>query len=247
MQNRKLSKEAVTGTMAIGILESEPAEANPTPKQQRETDHFVFYCTDQDVKALDDLVDSLENCYEKVTSDLGKAPSDKTRVDIYPDIKTYHDAIGRPSAPDWAVGEARSGCIYVVSPLNPGPAHNYDDIIIIAVHEYTHIVVEQFNRCQPTYLNEGIACYEAGQTSSIYSIKNDMTQGTLPSLTELENYSSLSDPYTYSRIYIDFVVETFGFDKVVSLLEGKSQTEVFGISTEQLNEKWIAFLIHYVA
>ena len=231
-------------------LASEPTDA---PALQKETEHFAFWCTNQDVEALEALAEALEGCYDRVTSDLGKAPSGKTEVHIAPGLKAYHNMIGRPNAPDWSAGEAYNGAIYMVSPLNPGPAHKYDDMIILAVHEYVHVVVEQFGRRQPPYLNEGIACYEAGQNGNCeYYVRNDTGNGTLPALTDftdLESFSKKKDSgkaYAYAYLYINFIVDTSGFDTVIFLLEGKSQTEAFGMSMEELNEKWMDYMASYV-
>lgn len=223
-----------------------PIDSATTSILQRETDHFLFYCTDRDTQALDDLSETLEDCYERVTSDLGKVPSGKTRIYISPDLETYHNVVGRPNAPDWSVGTAGNGEVYIVSPLNPGPTKDYDDMLTVAVHEYVHVVVQEFGRWQPSYLDEGIACYEAGQFGSPkHYIPIDIANGTLPSLTDLETSNNSTILYTYGPAYVDFVAKTFGFDKVVSLLEGKSQEEVFGMSMEELNEKWMDYLLSY--
>lgn len=215
-------------------------------KQQRETEHFVFYCTDQDVEALDDLEASLEGCYERTTTDLGKAPSGKTRVNIYPDIDSFHNATGRPNAPATSVGSGMNGVVYITSPLNPGPNHGYKSIIQIAVHEFVHIIVEQFHRSQPSYLNEGIACYETPGQTNIAISQEDIEQDTLPSLSTLETLNSSSNSrynvYTYGPAYVIFIEKSFGFDKVISLLEGKDRSTVLGVSDSELNELWLAFL-----
>ena len=228
---------------------------NPALDQQKETEHFVFCCTNQDVEILETLAEALEGCYSRVTSDLGKALSEKTKVYISPNLRAYHEMIGRPDDPDWSVGQGHDSAIYMVSPLNPGPAHTYDDMLPVVVHEFTHVVVaENFGRKVPTYLNEGIAYYEAGQgKGSGYYVQADRRDETLPSLKEMDgwkSYVNMSDydagrAYAYGGIYVNFVVEKFGFDSVVSLLEGKPQTEAFGMSMEEANEKWMDYLASY--
>ena len=187
--------------VAIGTPFALAAGSNEM-KQQRETEHFVFFCTDQDAKALDDLEASFEGCYDRVTSHLGVTPPGKTRVNVYPDIQSFHNAVGRPNDPDWSVGEARNGMIYMTSPLNPGPEHTYDNIIITAVHEFVHIVINQFHRSQPSYLNEGLASYEAGQDGGgVYDIQMDMRSNTLPSLTTLQTMGSFSSIQSQYNVY----------------------------------------------
>lgn len=245
MKKRVLSL-ALALALAVPAAIAPASAASAGLKQQRETEHFVFYCTDQDVEALDDLVESFEGCYERVTTDLGRAPSGKTRINIYSDIQSFHNAMGRPNDPDWSVGEAKNGAVYMTSPLNPGPQHNYNSIITVAVHEYVHTIVELFGRHQPTYLNEGIATYEAGQKASQYIIQNDTENDSLPSLSRLASFQSLSSDsskmYTYGYAYVDFIVKNFGFDKVISLLEGKDRSTALGMSEDELNEAWLAYL-----
>ena len=227
---------------------------NPALGQQKETEHFIFYCTDQDVEILEVLAETFEGSYDRITSDLGKEPPEKIKVYISPNLMVHHNAIGRPDDPDWAAGEGRDMCLYMVSPLNPGPAHTYGDMFPIAVHEFTHVVARLFNRRQPSYLSEGIACYEAGQgEGSWYYVQQDKGAGTLPFLEEMDGWKSFVNmsgydagrAYAYGGIFVDFVVEEFGFDAVVSLLEGKPQTEAFGMGMEEANEKWMEYLESY--
>lgn len=249
-----MKKRLMSILLALALLV--PAMALPASaasaqlKQQRETEHFVFYCADTDLEALDDLEESFEGCYQRVTTDLGKAPSGKTRVNIYPSLQAFHNAMGRPNDPDWSVGEAKSGAVYMTSPLDPGPQHSYQSIITVAVHEYVHIVIEQFHRSQPSYLNEGLAAYEAGQGDNVkYTVQQDAEKNALPSLSTVASLNAFNNSkyniYTYGYAYVEFIVERFGFDKVIALLEGKSRSEVLGMSESELNEAWLTFLKTY--
>lgn len=210
--------------------------------KQRETEHFEFYCTDQDVKALDDLVKSFEGCYDRVTADLGKAPSGKTKVNIYPDIQSFHSTMGDPNGADWFVGQAKNDEVYMTSPLNPGPAHTYDELIQIAVHEFTHIVINLFGNV-PIYMHEGVACYEAGQYSGKYQelsafITNQMQNNKVPSLSTLESADSSTEGlYEYSYAFVDFIARRYGFDKVIELLEGKPEA-LSNIRSSAFNQQW---------
>lgn len=252
LRDGKRFYQTTSGTYILCDCLEFPSLATTEPTPQKETEHFVFYCTVQDIGVLDKLEESFEGCYERTTTDLGKAPAGKTNVYVYPDLQSLHNAEGRPDDPDWSCGEAWNGSVYMVSPLNPGPAHDYDDMFEVAVHEYVHVIVQQINQRQESYLDEGIACYEAGQKGSPYYVRNDIAYGTLPALTDLladEGFLYVSDAgkaYAYAYIYIDFIVKTFGFDSVIALLSGKSQTEAFGVSMEEANRKWIDFLNAYV-
>jgi len=214
--------------------------------KQKETEHFEFAAMDQDKDAVEDLAKALEDCYERVTADLKKTPTGKTIVEVYPDLASYHRAIGQPNAPDWSVGQYTSsdGRIRMVSPNNPGPSHDYEGMLEVAVHEYVHRIVDLFGRRQPIYLNEGIAAYEAGQGQNVGAfVKDQMPKNKVPSLSLLEKYNSNSEGlYQYGYAYIHFVTESYGFDKVISLLEGKSRTQVFGKDEQTINREWWDFL-----
>lgn len=246
MKKRSLSLLLALALVLTSAITPAFAATTADLKQQRETEHFVFYCMDQDVKALDDLAEALEGCYERTTTDLGKMPSGKVKVNIYPDIDSFHNAMGRSNAPDWSVGEAKNGALYMTSPLNPGPAHNYDDMLQIAVHEFVHIIINLFGNV-PSYLHEGVACYEAGQnrydTLSSY-IAGQMDQNKVPSLSSLEKYNSSSEGiYQYGPAFVDFIARCYGFDAVVALLEGKSLATATGkdgasMQNQSFNEFW---------
>ena len=246
MKKRSLSLLLALALVLTSAITPAFAATTAALKQQRETEHFVFYCMDQDVKALDDLAEALEGCYERTTIDLGKTPSGKVKVNIYPDIQSLHNAMGRPNAPDWSVGEAKNGALYMTSPLNPGPAHDYDGMLQIAVHEFVHIIINLFGNV-PSYLHEGVACYEAGQnryeTLSSF-IASQMAQNKVPSLSSLEKFNSSSEGmYQYGPAFVDFIARIYGFDAVVALLEGKSLAAATGrndasMQSQSFNEFW---------
>ena len=119
----------LASTLLLPAAVAPASAASSGLKQQRETEHFVFYCSDGDVEALDDLEESFEGYYDRVTTDLGRAPSGKTTVNVYPSVQAFHNAMGRPNDPDWCVGEAKHGRVYMTSPLNPGSHHDYGSII----------------------------------------------------------------------------------------------------------------------
>lgn len=246
-----MKKKLLSLALALALVLTSaitPAFAATTAdlKQQRETEHFVLYCMDQDVKALDDLAEALEGCYERTTTDLGKAPSGKVKVNIYPDIDSFHNAMGRPNDPDWSVGEAKNGALYMTSPLNPGPSRDYDGMLQVAVHEFVHIIINLFGSV-PSYLHEGVACYEAGQNdyqSLSAFITRQWNENKVPSLSSLEKFNSSSEGmYQYGPAFVDFIARCYGFDAVVALLEGKSLATAIGkdgasMQNQSFNEFW---------
>lgn len=99
--------------------------SDETMELRKETAHFGYYCRKADTRCLKDLAGSLEQNYVRITSDLEYEPDYKVKVYIYKDIKTFHQAIKMPFAPDWVIGSAVGNTVKMVSPINPGKVHNY--------------------------------------------------------------------------------------------------------------------------
>jgi hypothetical protein len=129
------------------------------------TAHFELISFDNDTGFLSALGAALESCFARITAALDAAPLTPVRVFIYPDLESFHRAIGMPDAPDWIVGNTMDGDIHIVSPNGAG-TRTLDDMQTVLIHEFVHIVT----RCLsgdiysvPCWLTEGVAVYEAGQ------------------------------------------------------------------------------------
>ena len=152
--------------MLISILLFGCVEKSDTIKLRHESKHFRYISTKTDKEILSDLEENLESNYDRIANDLNVTLDKKINVTIYPNINEFHKATGYIDAEDWLVGFARDGEIFMVSPLNPGSIHNYESLMKVIVHEYTHILVEKINKNTDIYLNEGIAVIEANQMDS---------------------------------------------------------------------------------
>ena len=127
---------------APGATTPGPAGASlplPSLSLQLETTHFTFYSIDADHPALPEMADLLESRVEDVTADLAVTMPVRIRVEVYPDLASFHAVSPMPNAPDWFVGQALgSALIRIVSPRNPGPAHSHQSILLGVVHEFVH-------------------------------------------------------------------------------------------------------------
>ncbi len=215
--------------------------------QQMETEHFVFHYSVKEAnapKVLSDLKKSFEGCYGRVTTALKQVPAGKSDVYLYPDISSYHTAFSWQNLPSSSVGQYYNGAVYMASPANPGTEHTYSDCITIAVHEFVHLVIDLFGRRQPTYLNEGLASYMAGQTGSLYYVREDVRAKRPLSLSEVEAIASFDGGrlYGYGHAYVDFIVKNFGNDAIIGLLEGQDRETLLGQTAERLNQRWLTYL-----
>lgn len=224
------------------------SEDPKTIKLRKESDHFNYYSTKTDKESLDDLKEQLESNYERISKDLQVTLDEKIKVTIYPDISDFHKAIGMMAAEDWLVGVARNNEILMVSPLNPGSVHTYETLMKVIVHEYTHILVSNINYNTDVYLNEGIAVVESNQidNNTKYYLKEAAKAEKLPSIDEMKNYyGKLEQPYFLSGGFVDFIINNYGYDIIIKLIEKPADIELItGESKEELVARWKEYILN---
>jgi hypothetical protein len=217
--------------------------------QQQESEHFKYYFEAQDETVIPVIKEKLENGYEKIVTDLQLNLAHKIDIRVYPDLIKFHQAINYPDAPDWIVGVGGSD-IKIVSPLNPGSAHSYSYMIdYVLLHEFTHVCTYEINSSiSNAWLLEGIAIYEAGPPfgDSASLVKSYNKFGKLPSFRDLEPFYSFADNngYNYSITIIDYIVLTYGFDKLLMFLKNPDNYSIFnGCTKAELEVGWQAYFM----
>lgn len=217
-------------------------------KLQKDTEHFLFYCTKQDVSCLNDFSQILEENYQRVCNDLGYFVKDKIKIKIYPDLQTFHNETKNPGAPDWFVGQAKNGEILLTSPLNPGPAHDYRSLQKAIVHEFTHIVLYDINFPIPIWLNEGIASFEADQMDENQRnyIAMKIKANHIPNIKDLETDwigFAYRGGYEWSYTIVELGIHDYGREKVREWVRnGGNIKTTFGINDDKFQEEWICFI-----
>ncbi len=215
----------------------------------RETDHIKIYCTQQDASCIDNVTQAIEAKYSKISSDLAFSLTTKIQINVYPDLDTYHAALGDPDLPDWVVGDTEfSGIINMVSPLNPGPTHDYQGMLSVAVHEVTHAFALTINPHIPRWLNEGLAAFEAGQMDEnrrnyiIQKVKNNQFPKFEGFNTNSIQFGNIGG-YQWCYTIIEFAVNTFGIEKLPKWVRsGGNFQSTFGISEEAFRAQWMDYL-----
>ena len=149
----------------------------------------------------------------------------KVKIEIYPDLKAYHAAVGRPDAPDWSVGSVSGFGIKMVSPLNSGGVHTYEAMLQIITHEFTHVVERTLNPNMGTSLRwlwEGTATYEAKQINGVSNtVKSKIQSNSIPSLKQLEGSSTEFGNlggYQFSYTIAEYIIKTYGYNKLRALI-----------------------------
>jgi hypothetical protein len=222
----------------------------------KESQHFKFYSTNGDIKVLDSLAITLEKNYSRITNHLRIQIDKKINVKVFPNVKSFHAAINYPDAPDWVVGSCIGYELFMVSPLNPGSVHTYESLMQVIVHEFVHIAV--YYACGnkvvtglPKWLNEGYAQYEAGQVNEHIrkSVESSLREKAPPTWTQLDTASAMEfgymNGYGLSVTIVEFLVVTYGIDKLVSLIKEPENIEtIYGLPENTLEKQWIQYLKH---
>jgi hypothetical protein len=211
----------------------------------KESQHFNFYSTNADVKMLDSLAITLENNYSRITNHLGIQIDKKINVKVFPNLKTFHLAINYPDAPDWVVGSSNGDELMMVSPLNPGSIHTYESLMQVTVHEFVHIAVSYARG------DKGYAQYEAGQINEHIRkiVESSVIAKTPPTWTQLATASVMEfgnmNGYSLSVTIVEFLVVTYGIEKLVLLIKEPENFEnIYGLSENTLEKQWIQYLKH---
>lgn len=222
----------------------------------KESRHFKFYSTTDDIAALDSLADRLEGNYSRITNRLGIKIDKKINVKVFPDVKAFHAAINYPSAPDWVVGTLSADELWMVSPLNPGSKHTFESLMQVIVHEFTHLAVyfalgEKPAAEIPQWLNEGYAQYEAGQINepTRRSVKSWLSTKEPPTWAQLNSVSSAEfgnmNGYGFSSMIVEFLVVKYGINKLVLLIkEPENMEQIYDLPKDSLEKQWVQYLKH---
>lgn len=216
---------------------------SPTDYVTLEREHFVVNYTQRDKTVIPDIVAALEGKYATVVGDLRPSKQPVIQITIHPDLTAFHRAIGAPpDAPSWVVGRtAADGSIQMVSPRNPGPSHNYQSIIQVAVHEMVHSVCLNLNPrlADMTWLSEGIALYYAGQFRDPKTMPY-LQRSEFPSLDEL---NTTTKHYDVGYVLIEFIVGGWGTGAVRDLVAaGGNIPDVLGITVSDFESQWHQFI-----
>ncbi len=156
--------------------------------------------------------------------------------------------------PSWTGGQAFPDQDIVIIGISPDDLAWGTDAI---VHELTHVLVGHLTfSCLgdvPTWLNEGLAVYSEGELdkSSKDQLDQAIRDDTLLSVRSLSGgFSEVSDKayLSYSESYslVNFLIETYGQDKMTSLLVAlrdgmtidEALKQTYGFDVDGLEDAW---------
>lgn len=214
---------------------------------QKENRHFKFYSTNEDKLVLIDLENILEKNYTSLTNKFNVTFSSPIIIKIYPTLLDLHNSLPLKNLKKWNVGCLFNNEILMISPLNPGKFHTYDSLIKVIIHEFIHLIISKITLNAPLYLNEGLAIFHANQLNkgNKFYLKCKAKVSLLPSISKIEeNPFSFSQPYFLVGSLAEFLIHTYGYNKVLFLLTASMPLDKFlNISYSTLNKNWRNFIL----
>jgi hypothetical protein len=218
---------------------------------RKETNHFIIDYTEFDQLCIAKVSEVLEDNYDRITTNFKQQLEEKLIIELHPDHKQLHIALGFPDAPDWVRGGLGIGKIAIASPLNPPPGSEFHNVLNTAVHEFVHIIVNRINENTPRWLNEGIAGYEAKDNNEnwiIKTVKSGLLNNTVPNFNDLDTGDDFEtffnrDGYQYSYTIVEAIVNLFGYNKLCSLIKSPSNyVATLGVTEAELQHMWIDYI-----
>jgi RNA polymerase sigma-70 factor (ECF subfamily) len=202
-------------------------------------------------KVTDDFMAILRKNFRRITSALNYTPETKITYEIYPDQETLSMKVGSFSS-KLSIGNAGVlNLVRVVSPLNPGPYHNYHSVIESSLGLYTMSLTKQLNLQIPRILLYGIASY-IGQPRPRKRVRNQLfaiyRQRELPSISYLEKTSwpqfLHAGGINLCFTIIDFFVTRYGWEALHRLIRDFDQQEtICQLTPQQLEADWRQFVM----
>jgi hypothetical protein len=184
--------------------------------------------------------------------DAGLTTEDPVNIYVYPSYEDLRDAILYESS--WAGGSAYPDENIVILGTS-GFDRNWDKDTV--VHELTHVVVGHFTfsclASVPQWLNEGLAVYSEGPLDKQFQEPLDQAiqQDTLLSVRSISgNFSEVADKadlsYAESYSLVNFLIETYGQEKMTSLLTAfqhgattdEALMQTYGFNIDGLEDQW---------
>ena len=223
--------------------------------------HFVVHLTPKESALYGARVlELLESARTRLSARYGFAPERPVRVEMFADQKDFAvRTFGMPENHGF-LGVCFGPVITANSPASrPGQAFNWEAMLW---HEFCHVITLQLTRNKmPRWLSEGISVYEERQASPAWGerigaryremiLGDDLTPVGRLSRAFMSPPSAVHLQFAYYQcsLVVEFIVERFGFEKLVAILrdlgEGTAINDALARATvplPQLERDFTAF------
>lgn len=208
----------------------------------------VYY--EREAEAARDVLDFADCETELVAEKLGFTEKQNVNIYVYDSQKTMQTKKYGYIAPllglDWYIGDNIGTDVIITSPANPGEMHNYNSIKNAVPHEVVHAYVSVMNKDISLWLTEGAALYLTNGEPFYREMLGYMEIPTFEAV-QSNNPITFSNKggYTFAHTYIEYLDKTYGWDKVLKLIETENYSDCFGKTEEEIYSEWVEYLQDY--
>lgn len=210
-----------------------------------EADSLAMWATEADRQTAQDILTAMQANSEQVCADLQTACEFPIRIEIYPDQASFDTHVMNQEMRGFFAISGDRHIIQMVSPANPWPHKiSYQDGILVAVHEFAHLALDEVNPEIPTWLDEGTAVYVGPHKTYTTVCQIAFPFEMMPPFRQLEaDYNSIPAPDLFAYTAVDFIVSEYGIEKLRKLLRSPEDLErVLGVSRAVFEEEWQRFM-----
>lgn len=177
------------------------------------------------------------------------ADTQKIEIYIYDRQSTMqqkkYGLIGSLLGLDWYIGDNIKSDVILTSPANPGKVHDSEDVKKAALHEIVHAYNYLVNKDMTYWVDNGLAGYLSGQKPSypmctyspIPTFEETRVNGLFAPI-KFANYGG----YEYSYAYIEYLANTYSWEKVRGFAKSGDYEGEFGISEEQVYDGFASYV-----
>lgn len=244
--------------IVIGAVVADLRGAEPTAPRtaaallsvRHEAGQFVLFAAPGDEGSLRDIAAALQQHAPDVCRMLQYDHRRTMVVEVFPDQASMDRAQPESSTRGHFAHSDERG-IQMVSPRNelPNLPVSYETRVLIAVHEFAHLVNNTINPDMPLWLNEGAAVFAAPHAPYTYACHHHLPFDRIPVLRDLRQaYRSVPAADLFAFTVVEFIATEFGVEALNRLLRAPTTLEgILGVSDAEFEARWRQFLgKHYV-
>jgi hypothetical protein len=212
------------------------------PVYEINSEHFDFILYDALTFAnIIKVSEELENNYNRILDDLQVSGMPKVTVKVWSDYNNFMEAMEND------IGIRYTGATGYIFGMTEFRIYYNSQSPVTAVHEFAHLVTMQINSSianNPRWLWEAVALYENNEFVHPKTLPY-MDSGDYPTLDELNIDYNSSNHYIYNLGYVllEYVVQTWGMDNVIGLIQNNGNvTKLLGITIQEFESGWYQFI-----
>lgn len=248
-ENKKITwKKVILVLLALVILQTLPVIfVMPIGSKQMSNETITVYYQEKDEKAAAEVFALLTMKADQIRADLGFEGDAATEVFLY--HTQWQLAIREAGfatlliAPSWHIGDSHNGNVMMVSPYTEVEGHDHESILTATLHEYVHSINHKTNPKLNYFWDNGLATFIAEQNPQA-----DMIQSmAIPTVDQMQTDNGLTfanmGGYAFSYNYIEYLNNTYGWNKVVAYATGQGDyVEIFGKTEAEIHAEWCSHL-----